>query len=204
MHRCHFISNTVDWSPCTHHPLIYSLTKTHSGNSPSAVKHPLVTLLCQPKEPKIAINHSPGREGTVYFTDFTSHRKWSLSFKFVTATDICCINWCYIFSKEFLMEGIGKTDAFVDMQILFSLCLVLLAVYIVFPIGIELTGDIIVCKVLSALLQYLLLAAFGWMLVEGVRQFLRYYIRSHCLPERFYLTGFLFSFGRFCFVWLNS
>ena len=40
-----------------------------------------------------------GFRSTVYFIDFTSNRKWSLSFKFTTATDICCIN-DVIFSEK--------------------------------------------------------------------------------------------------------
>ena len=100
------------------------------------------------------------------------------------------------------------SDAFIDMQILFSLCIVLLAVYILFPIGIELTKNAAVCKVMSAFQHYLLLAAFGWMLVEAIRQFLRYYNRSHCLPEKFYLKGFLFCFGTLHCVslisWINK
>ena len=99
---------------------------------------------------------------------------------------------------NFMSKRTLLSDTHVDKQILLHLCSALLAVYIVFLAGIEQTENTVGCKVVSGLLHYLLMASFCWMLVEAVRQFLRYYNRSHCLPEKFVLKGSIVSWGKFC------
>ena len=56
-----------------------------------------------------------------------------------------------------------QRDTHVDKQILFNLCLALLAMYTTFLIGIQNTKGQIYCKVVSGLLHYFILASFGWM-----------------------------------------
>ena len=125
-----------------------------------------------------------------------------------TLCDIVAIYWyclCLVFSyrihvdytfrKGIISRQGHMKDTHVDKQILFNLCSALLAMYTTFLLGIQNTKGQIFCKVVSGLLHYFTLASFGWMFVESVRQFLRYYKRSHVLPERFVLTGSVVSWG---------
>ena len=59
-------------------------------------------------------------------------------------------------------------------KVLFNLALALLAVYIIFLVGIEQTDNNVTCICVAALLQYFILVAFAWMLVEAVLQYLKF------------------------------
>ena len=90
-------------------------------------------------------------------------------------------------------------DSHVDRKILFNLCVALWLVYIVFLAGIERTENTVACKVVSGLLNYLLLAAFGWMLVESYRLYRRFNSKLKLqisLPSKFLLKGAIVSWGK--------
>ena len=106
-----------------------------------------------------------------------------------------CLSLGHTFRKDIILEHRPESDAHVDKQILFNLCLALLAMYTVFLVGIQNSKGQLYCKIVSGLLHYFILASFGWMFVESVRQFLRYYKRSHVLPEMFMRTGYVVSWG---------
>ncbi|KAK3595406.1 hypothetical protein CHS0354_008838 [Potamilus streckersoni] len=59
-------------------------------------------------------------------------------------------------------------------QTLFCLCIPMLCYSIIFLVGIKRTEYYVPCIAVSALIHYFILAAFMWMLMEGVLQYLRF------------------------------
>ena len=82
----------------------------------------------------------------------------------------------------------------------FNLALSLLLTYLVFMLGLELPYvnvlEYIPCKFVSALMQYVLLSMFMWMLMEGVVIFIMINF-----PFRKFTKKFFFAF--FCISWLS-
>ena len=58
-------------------------------------------------------------------------------------------------------------------QILLNMSAALLALYLVFIVAGHVTGVVPLCGLLAALLQYLMLALFGWMAVEAVHLYIK-------------------------------
>ena len=81
----------------------------------------------------------------------------------------------------------------------FNLAVSLLITYLVFLVGLELPYvnvlEYIPCKAVSALMQYILLVMFLWMLMEGVVIFIMIY-----LPFRKFTKKYFFAF--FCISWI--
>ena len=82
----------------------------------------------------------------------------------------------------------------------FNLAVSLLITYLVFLLGLELPYvnvlEYIPCKVVSALMQYILLAMFLWMLMEGVVIFIMIYF-----PFRKFTKIYFAAF--FCVCWIS-
>lgn len=59
-------------------------------------------------------------------------------------------------------------------QILANLSFAILASLLIFVGGIEQTLNVLLCQIIAIFLNYFILASFGWMLVEGVHQYLKF------------------------------
>ena len=82
----------------------------------------------------------------------------------------------------------------------FNLAVSLLITYLVFLLGLELPYvnvlEYIPCKAVSALMQYILLAMFLWMLMEGVVIFIMIYFPFRKFTKRFFAAFF-------CVCWIS-
>ena len=82
-------------------------------------------------------------------------------------------------------------------KILISLCVSLLALLIVFLVGIAFQTDKVGCRVVAALLHYLILTTFFWMGVEAAntyQMFVKVY-QQRC-EKRFLLRSSLLAWGK--------
>ena len=79
----------------------------------------------------------------------------------------------------------------------FNLAVSLLITYLVFLVGLELPYvnvlEYIPCKAVSALMQYILLAMFLWMLMEGVVVFIMIYFPFRRFTKRYFAAFFCIS-----------
>jgi len=74
-----------------------------------------------------------------------------------------------------------------SQTILMQLAIALLAVDILVLAGVDRIENRAGCKAVAALLQYFLLVSFGWMLVEGVQQYLKFVKVFDIYTSRFML-----------------
>ena len=82
-------------------------------------------------------------------------------------------------------------------KILISLCVSLLALLIVFLVGIEKTSNKVGCQVVAVLLHYFLLTTFFWMGVEAVniyQMFVKVFRKGS--ERRFLLRSTLVAWGK--------
>ena len=84
-------------------------------------------------------------------------------------------------------------------QTLFQLCLALLLSWLVFLAGIERTSDHEGCLAVAAILHYLILASFMWMLMEGLLQYLLFLKVMKPFFNNYMLKTSIISWGEYCF-----
>ena len=90
-------------------------------------------------------------------------------------------------------------------KILISLCVSLLALLIVFLVGIENTSDKVGCQVVAALLHYFLLTTFFWMGVEAFniyQMFVKVFRKGS--EKRFLLRSSLVAWCKWSNFFLSS
>jgi hypothetical protein len=87
--------------------------------------------------------------------------------------------------------------------VLVNLAVALLLVNVTFLAGVTRTSDYISCIVVAAFLHFFLLAAFSWMLVEGVLQYLRFVKVLDTYIEHFILKVTIPGWGKYSSSALN-
>ena len=100
-------------------------------------------------------------------------------------------------SLSLVLIYIRKLREKLPPKILISLCVSLLALLIVFLVGIEKTSNKVGCQVVAVLLHYFLLTTFFWMGVEAVniyQMFVKVFRKGS--ERRFLLRSTLVAWGK--------
>ena len=90
-------------------------------------------------------------------------------------------------------------------KILISLCSSLLALLVVFLVGIERTKNSVICHIVAALLHYFMLTTFIWMAVEALnlyRMFVTVFRKGS--RSRFFMIASTVAWGKHQFQNCNS
>ena len=86
-------------------------------------------------------------------------------------------------------------------QIQISLCFALLALYLIFLVGIEATSPKAGCTLVAVLIHYFTLASIAWMAVEAINMYLLFVRVLNARVAHFVLIASVAAWGKILGEW---